>query len=76
MLLLIYRTLDAMGELLEAGEDVDLDAEFSSWVYTDGNYEKIMTLLSWGIYAGGGVDPRDTYPRALMAQMLYNLLTK
>ncbi|MCL2004087.1 MAG: S-layer homology domain-containing protein [Oscillospiraceae bacterium] len=78
MLLLLYNTLDALDELPEDGDaDIDFDADaFSSWALADGNIDKIAAVLSWGVYPGGEVDPQADYARALMAQMLYNLLTR
>ncbi|MCL2003074.1 MAG: S-layer homology domain-containing protein [Oscillospiraceae bacterium] len=79
MLLMVYNTLKAIGELPETEDGITLgdfaDADsFSAWVDADGNADKIAAVLSWGVYAEASLNPQDSYERALMAQMLYLLL--
>jgi hypothetical protein len=87
VLLWIYRTTDALGETLPAasggkslGDYVPDGAEgFSAWVYQDGNDQKLLAVLE-AVGADGGAltlpAPQEYCGRALMAQLLYNMLTK
>ena len=78
MLLLLYNTLDALDEVPADG-DAELEAkqdEFSDWAVADDNWEKILAVLSWGVYPDDEVDPQETYTRAQMAHTVYSLLTR
>jgi hypothetical protein len=80
VLLLVYRTLEAIGETLPAAEDGKMLNDFadagklSGWAVDNG--DKIEAVLMAGIYTCDDILPQETYARALMAQLLYNLLTK
>jgi hypothetical protein len=84
MMLFVYRSLGVLGELdllapSEDGKDLDdfEDAgDISNWVYRYEEVYKIEAVLKSGIYSGDELLPRNGYERALMAQLLFDLLTR
>jgi hypothetical protein len=81
VLLWIYRTLDAIGETLPDAETVKLAGfagadTFSDWVWLDGNDRKLEAVLEAVGFDGDDLDPQGYCERALMAQLLYNMMTR
>gem|GEM_PF-4914901 len=80
MLLLIYKTLEALGETLPVSADgktltdfTDAD-QLSDWAYLDGNDSKIEAVLMSGVYTGTLLDPQGDYSRAEIAGALRKML--
>lgn len=78
MMTLLYRALDLMGELPDQGSQVQLSDFSDAGLIADYAKEACACLLGAGAIAGdeGRLQPLVLSTRALMVQVLYNLLAK
>jgi hypothetical protein len=77
MLLLTYNILAALGDgLPEAGVDAAISNEFSAWVYENYNWEKVLAAMDVITSLDNSFVPQNYIDRAMMAQILFELLTR